>query len=54
MVIHTRLSTWVVVASVVITGFTAFPSWPSFWIHLANIPVLALALWLAHHEGKRS
>jgi hypothetical protein len=54
MTIHTRLSTWVVVVSILITAFSAFPSWPSALLHLANVPVLALALWLAHHEGRKA
>jgi hypothetical protein len=55
MTFHTRLSTWIVVVSIIITAFSAFPSWPSFWIHVANVGVLALALTAAHHErGERS
>ena len=53
MTIHTRLSTWVVVFSIMITAFSAFPSWPSALMHIANIPILALALWLAHNEGSK-
>ena len=52
MKIHTRLSTWFVVVSVLMTTFTAFPSWPSAVVHVINIAVLGLALWLARNEGK--
>jgi hypothetical protein len=50
---HTRLSTWLVVASILITAFAAFPSWPSFWIHVFNIFVLVLVLFVAHGEGRQ-
>jgi hypothetical protein len=50
----TRISTWIVVLSLFITAFSAFPSWPSFWMHAANVPVLLLALIVAHHEGRVS
>jgi hypothetical protein len=49
----TRFSTWIVVVSIIITSFSAFPSWPSFLLHSANVLVLLLALVVAHHEGKR-
>jgi len=35
------------------TGFMAQPSFASFLVHFAIVPVLIFgALWLAHHEGK--
>jgi hypothetical protein len=52
MTIHTRLSTWVIVVSILITAFSAFPSWPSVITHALNVPILAFALWLAHWEGR--
>jgi hypothetical protein len=50
----TKISTWIVVVSIVITAFSAFPSWPSIWLHTLNVPLLILALAQAHHEGRRS
>jgi hypothetical protein len=53
MMIHTRPSTWIAVLSVLITAFAALPTWPSFFIHVANIGVLIVLVWAARHEGKQ-
>ena len=50
--IHTRLSTWVAVGSIVLTAFTAFPSWPSLWAHVFNVLILYAVIVLARQEGK--
>lgn len=40
------------VGSIVLTAFTAFPSWPSLWAHALNVLVLYAVIALARREGK--
>jgi hypothetical protein len=50
--VHTRPSTWLAVTVALLTAFSAFPSWPSAFAHLASWGILALALLQARREGK--
>ncbi len=50
--LHAKPSTWAAVASLILTGFMSQPTLASLIVHLANIGVLALVIYLAHWEGR--
>ncbi|WP_156927838.1 hypothetical protein [Bradyrhizobium sp. Tv2a-2] len=51
--IHTRPSTWLGIGSVVMTAFSAFPSWPSLSMHALNVGIIAAIIWQARREGRQ-
>lgn len=53
-VVQQRPSTWAVVVSVCLTAFAALPTFPSVVVHILNVGVLAMVVWLAHHEGRKA
>jgi hypothetical protein len=53
MTLHTKLSTWIAVVSVILTAFVTLPTFHNLLLVGANIGVLALLIWVAHHEGRR-
>lgn len=51
--LHKRWSTYGAFGIWGSTGFMAQPTFASLVVHIALVPaLLALTLWLAHHEGK--
>jgi hypothetical protein len=52
MTLHTKLSTWIAVVSVILTAFVTLPTFHNMVLVAANIGVLALLIWVAHQEGR--
>ncbi len=50
--LHAKPSTWAAVVSMLLTVFTAQPTIASLVVHLCNVGVLALVIYLAHYEGR--
>jgi hypothetical protein len=45
-----RISSWLILISMLLTIFSAQPTLASLLVHAANVLVLILAVVIAHHE----
>lgn len=48
--ITTKFSTWLIIASLLLTTFTSQPTFAALIVHVVNVVILMLAVWVAHHE----
>lgn len=53
MMIHSRLSTWMGVLSILISAFTSLPAGVNHYILAFNILLMVAIIWRARHEGKQ-
>ena len=47
-----KVSTWMIIGSVVLTTFMAQPTLASLAVHILNVLLLMATIWVAHHESK--
>jgi hypothetical protein len=51
---HTKLSTWLVVASLILTAFIALPTWHNISIGAIIVVLQVVLVWQARREGRDS
>ncbi len=47
-----KVSTWMIISSVLLTTFMAQPTFASLIVHALNVLLLIATIWVAHHESK--
>lgn len=47
-----KVSTWMIICSVVLTTFMAQPTLASLIVHALNVLLLMATIWVAHHESR--